>query len=280
MRTRLRYPAILFVVSLYLGCLAVFWVGYSSTALWVALILTHLRGFGVTAGYHRYFAHRSYRTSRPFQFILGFLGASALVGSPLTWCASHHLHHRVSDGPEDLISPVQHGFWWSQLALWAFVQPSGGRRRFRGFDRYAEIRWLDRWWLLPGALTFGALYVVGEWLAHRHPELQIDGAQLLTWGGFISTIYLYQVTSLVNSWCHRWGSRPFRTGDNSRNSLLVGILAMGEGWHNNHHRFPYSERQGLAWWQVDVTHYLLALLAALGIVWELKTPVPGREESS
>lgn len=279
-KARVSIPAVMFVVALYLGALGVFVVGYSATALWVFLILTHIRGFGVTAGYHRYLTHRSFRTSRPVQFLLGALGASALVGSPLVWCATHHRHHRYSDGPEDWISPVQHGFWWTQFAVWSFMTPEGGSERYGGYDRYPEMRWLDRFWLLPAAIIFVGLYIAGEWLARDYPQLGTNGPQLLVWGGFLGTVYIYHVTSLVNSWCHYYGARPYETGDNSRNSMLVGILAMGEGWHNNHHRFPYSERQGLTWWQVDVTHYLLVAMSALGLVWDLKTPKTKIEASA
>jgi stearoyl-CoA desaturase (delta-9 desaturase) len=269
---KLNYKAILFVATLYLGCLGVFWVGVSTTAVVVFLLVSHLRGFGVTGGYHRYFAHRSYKTSRVFQFILVFLGASALVGSPLTWSAAHHRHHRFSDTGEDLISPVRKNFLWTQFTLWAFVRPVGEKPRFHGFDDYPEILWLERNWLLPGALLFAGLYAGGELLAHYRPGLGTSGPQLLVWGGFIGTVYLWQVTNLVNSWCHLWGSQPFETGDNSRNSFVVGLLALGEGWHNNHHKFPYSERQGIEWWQIDITHYILYLLSRLGIVRELKAP--------
>lgn len=268
---RFNLSAILFVTSLYLGCLGVFWVGYSPTALVVFVLVSHLRGFGVTGGYHRYFAHRTYKTSRTFQFILGFLGATALIGGPLAWSAAHHRHHRFSDSAQDLISPIRKGFFWSQFALWAFVR-NDQKQRFHGFDDYPEIQWLERNWLVPGILLFLGLFMLGELLAAYRPGLGTSGPQLVVWGGFIGTIYIYQVTSLVNSWCHLWGSQPHQTGDNSRNSFLVGVLALGEGWHNNHHRFPYSERQGIEWWQIDVTHYILYLLSRIGVVSELKIP--------
>ncbi len=270
--SRLNLPAILFVGTLYLGCLGLYWVGTSATALAVFFVITHVRGFGITAGYHRYFAHRSFKTSRFFQFVLGALGCSALVGSPLQWCATHHRHHRFSDQEQDEISPVQRNFFWSQFGLWAFVRQAGSPKRCHGFDNYPEILLLERFWLLPGALLFVSLFVLGEGLDYYQPQLGTSGAQLVVWGGFIGTIYIYQVTSLVNSWCHLWGSQPFETGDNSRNSVLVGILALGEGWHNNHHRFPYSERQGIKWWQIDITHYVLAGLRRLGVVWDLRVP--------
>lgn len=268
---KLNVSAILFVTTLYLGCLGVIWVGYSPTALVVFLLVSHLRGFGVTGGYHRYFAHRTYKTSRLFQFSLGFLGASALVGSPLTWSAAHHLHHRIADTEQDLISPVRKGFFWTQLALWTFVRNDEAKRS-HSFDDYPEIRWLERHWLAPGTLLFLGLFVLGELLAAYRPGWETSGPQLVVWGGFIGTAYIYQVTSLVSSWCHLWGSQPHETGDNSRNSFLVGLLALGEGWHNNHHRFPYSERQGIEWWQIDITHYVLYLLSRIGVVWELKSP--------
>jgi len=276
MKNQLNYKAILFVATIYLGCLGVFAVGYSPTALVVFLVVAHIRGFGVTAGLHRYFTHRSYQTSRAFQFILGFLGASALVGSPLTWSAFHQRHHRTSDTEEDPISPVHKGFFFTQFSAWAFIRPPDGRKpRLHAFDAYPEILWLERNWLLPAALLFAALYAGGELLAHYRPDLGTDGLQLLVWGGFIGTVYIWQVTALVNSWCHKWGKQPYDAGDNSRNSFIVGLLAMGEGWHNNHHKFPYSERQGIEWWQIDITHYILYLLSLVGVVKKMKGPKLG-----
>ncbi len=260
--------------ALHLACIAVFWVGYSPIALAIAVLLYAARMFAITGFYHRYFSHKAFRTSRATQFAFALLGAASVQRGPLWWAAHHRNHHRHSDTASDIHSPLIHGFWWSHVG-W-FLSKRGfatDHQLIPDLIRFPELRWLDRFDLLVPLLLAIALYALGELLATTSPQLGTNGPQLLVWGFFISTIVLFHATVTINSLAHRWGSRRFATRNNSRNNWLLALLTFGEGWHNNHHHFPGSARQGFRWWEIDLTYYGLRLLAALGLVWDLK-PVP------
>ena len=257
-------------IGLHLACLGVFWVGVSPVAVAVAALMYALRMFAITGFYHRYFSHKSFRTSRPVQFLFALLGAASVQRGPLWWAAHHRHHHRHADTEHDVHSP-RHGFWHSHVG-WFLT-----RRRFAtdhaaipDLVQYPELRWLDRFDILVPILLALGLYLTGAWLESAHPALGTSGGQLLVWGFFISTIVLFHVTVTINSLAHRWGSRRFATRDDSRNNWLLALLTFGEGWHNNHHHFPGSARQGFAWWEYDLTYYLLRVMAVFGLVWDLK----------
>jgi stearoyl-CoA desaturase (delta-9 desaturase) len=218
------------------------------------------RMFGITAGYHRYFSHRSYRTSRAFQLFLAVLGATATQKGPLWWAAHHRDHHRFSDGPEDIHSPVQSGFWWSHVG-WILSRRHDATKldRVKDLARYPELRWLDRYHAVPAVAYALALWAFG-------------GVPALLWGYFVSTVLLWHGTFLVNSLAHVFGRRRYPTDDDSRNSLVIALVTMGEGWHNNHHHYQSTANQGWFWWEVDVTYYALRALAAVGIVRDLRLP--------
>jgi len=257
------------------GCLAAFWTGVSRAAL-IALGVTYVvRVFALTAGYHRYFSHNSFRTGRAFQFVLAALGASAAQLGPLWWAGHHRRHHAVADTEDDVHSPRRHGLYWSHLG-WLLCRKYARTdlTRVPDFARFPELRWLDRHtWAAPlalGALLYGA----GAGLARARPAWGASGPQLLVWGFFISTVLVYHVTFCINSLMHLIGRRRYETPDTSRNSFWLALLSGGEGWHNNHHRYPISARQGFFWWEVDWTYYGLRLLAALGLIWDLRAPPP------
>ncbi len=261
--------------GVHLSCFAVLWVGFSWIALFVCAALYFLRMFAITAGYHRYFSHRSYKTSRVFQFILAALGASSAQKGPLWWASHHRHHHQFSDKPEDIHSAKINGVWWSHVG-WVlssqFLKPR--LELIKDFMKYPEIIWLeDNHLLFPTLLAIGT-YVLGIILERFAPGLGTNGLQMLVWGFFVSTTLLYHGTFLVNSFTHLIGKRRFKTDDESRNSLMIALVTMGEGWHNNHHRYPGSERQGFYWWEIDLSHYVLKLLSLFGIVWELRIPPP------
>ena len=262
-------------VLLHVACLSVIWVGCSAFAIAVAIALYGLRMFAVTGFYHRYFSHKTFRTSRFGQFLFALLGASAAQRGPLWWAAMHRHHHAHSDRFEDAHSPVQHGFWWSHLG-WFLSNAHFATRmeRVRDLARFPELRFLDRFDVLVPAALAGCLYLLGEWLASTAPTLHTDGWQLLVWGFVISTVVLYHATFSVNSLAHGWGSRRYATRDHSRNNFWIALFTMGEGWHNNHHHFPGAARQGFYWWEIDLTYYGLRLLAACGLVWDLRTVPP------
>jgi len=219
-----------------------------------------VRMFGITAGYHRYFAHRSYKTGRAFQLALAFLGGTCTQKGVLWWAAHHRDHHRFSDQPEDLHSPLQRGFWWSHVGWILSTRYEETKlERIKDFARYPELRWLDRFHVVPP-------------IAYAVLLLALGGVPALLWGYFVSTTLLWHGTFLVNSLAHVFGRRRYDTPDGSRNSFLIALATLGEGWHNNHHHYQSTANQGWFWWEIDVTWYALRLLSALGVVRDLRTP--------
>lgn len=260
-------------ISIHLACLFVFLTGASLCAVLICGGLYVVRMFGITAGYHRYFSHRTYKTSRFFQFLLALLGASAAQRGPLWWAAQHRLHHKHSDTEDDPHSPRQKGFLFSHLG-W-FLVPKHVKSRLdmvRDLAKYPELRFIDRFHAIVPITLAVMLFLIGLGLQYWVPSLEVTGFQLLVWGFFISTVLLYHGTYLINSLAHVIGSRRFKTEDDSRNNFVLAIITLGEGWHNNHHRYPASEPQGFYWWEVDVAHYGLKVLSWFGLVWDLKRP--------
>ena len=254
---RIDWLRVIPFVALHLACLAVFWVGVSGVALAVAAGLFALRMFAITAFYHRYFSHRAFRTSRAAQFVFALLGTLAAQRGPLWWASHHRHHHAHADQPEDAHSARRHGFAWSH-AGW-FLAPANFRTRTeRVLDlaRFPELRLLDRWDVVPPMALAAAL-------------LAID-VQLFVWGFCVSTVLLYHATFTINSLAHRYGSRRYATSDDSRNNVWLALLTFGEGWHNNHHHYPRAARNGFYWWEIDLTWYGLTLLAALGLIRDLR----------
>ena len=268
-----RVRTIPFVV-LHLSVLTVFLVGWSPIAVAFAVLLYAVRMFAITGFYHRYFSHRSFRTSRAMQFVFGLIGASAVQRGPLWWASNHRIHHMHSDQSADIHSPVQHGFWWSHMGWFlSYQQMAPKLKRIQDFAKYPELRFLDRFDVLVPVLLATSIFLFGHWLGQAYPTLETNGWQLLVWGFVISTVALYHGTFTITSLSHRIGSRRFETSDNSRNNLLLALITFGEGWHNNHHFYPGSTKQGFKWWEIDITYYLLKGLQFCGIVWDIR-PVP------
>ncbi len=219
-----------------------------------------VRMWAVTAGYHRYFAHRAYKTSRAFQLVLAVLGGTAMQQGPLWWASWHRRHHKYTDGPGDPHSPVLDGFWHAHVG-WIFDGTHQGTdfSLVKDLAAFPELRWLDRHSYIP---------VMGYALVC----LGLAGPAGVVWGFAVSSVALVQATFLINSIAHVWGSRRYETADRSRNNALLAVLALGEGWHNNHHFYMTSARQGFRWWEIDVTYYSLRILAWLGVVWDLRPP--------
>ena len=238
----------------------VIWLGWSWTGLALALALYTVRMFGLTAGYHRYLSHRSFRTGRVFQFLLALLGSFATQKGPLWWAAHHRHHHKYSDLEDDVHSVKQRGFWWAHVG-WILVTRYTPTHldRVKDLARYPELRWLNRWHLLPPlALAVGLYATLGAWG--------------LVWGFLVSNTLLWHGTFCVNSLAHVFGRTRYATTDTSKNSFLIALFTLGEGWHNNHHFYQRSERQGFFWWEVDITHYVLKTLSWVGLVWDLHEP--------
>lgn len=260
-------------IVFHLACLLAFITGVSTAAAITALVLYTIRALGVTAGYHRYFAHRSFRTGRGFQFVLAFLGSLSVQGGVLWWVSHHRDHHKYTETERDIHSPTKHGLWMAHMG-WMMHEEclQTNQANTKDFAKFPEIRWLQRNYALLIIGEALAIFLFGFILNYLYPALGTSGLQMLVWGFFISTVLLWHSTFMVNSVCHRWGTRPYDAGDDSTNNVIVGVLTMGEGWHNNHHKFAYSARHGLRWYQIDITWYVLRILSFFGIVTELKLP--------
>lgn len=271
---RIDWTRALPFVGLHLACLGILWVGVSPIALGVAAALYALRMFAITAFYHRYFSHKTFKASRRVQFAFALLGASSVQRGPLWWAAHHRLHHRCADTEQDPHSPRHKGFLASHMG-WFLTRDAFRTRLERVPDLavYPELRWLDRFDTLVPVVLATVLFATGALLHRLVPGLGTTGPQMLVWGFFVSTAVLFHATVSINSLAHRFGSRRFPTRDDSRNNWILALLTFGEGWHNNHHFFPGSARQGFRWWEVDLTYYGLRLLQAAGWVSDLK-PVP------
>jgi stearoyl-CoA desaturase (delta-9 desaturase) len=259
--------------GVHIACLLAFWTGVSWVALVTCLLAYYIRMFGVTAVYHRYFSHRTYKTSRLVQFVLALLGTSAVQKGPLWWAAHHRDHHRYADTDRDIHSPTVMGFWWSHVGwILSSKYMATKMEAIRDFAKFPELRFLNRYHVLPPIALASGMFAFGWLLNHSAPSLHTTGMQMLVWGFFVSTTLLFHGTFAINSLAHVFGVRRFATTDTSRNSLLLSLITLGEGWHNNHHRYPASERQGFYWWEIDVTHYILTAMSWTGLVWDLRAP--------
>ncbi|CAB4278291.1 unnamed protein product [Prunus armeniaca] len=237
-------------------------------AFWVAVALYVVTGVGVTLSFHRHLAHRSFRIPKWLEYLFAYFGVLSVQGSPIEWVSSHRYHHQFTDTVKDVHSPLQ-GFWFSHMG-WILDSGSrfgkyGGLKNVEDLKRQAFYRFLHHTFLLHSFLLGTLLYVVG-------------GLPFLTWGMGVRMVCLFHSTMLVNSAGHMWGQQVYHTGDTSRNNWWLGLLALGEGWHNNHHAFDYSARQGLEWWQIDVTWYVIRFLEAIGLATDVKTPTEAQKE--
>jgi stearoyl-CoA desaturase (delta-9 desaturase) len=240
-------------------CFGAVFTGVSAKALGLCAVLYLGRMWFITAGYHRYFSHRSYKLGRVMQFVMAFGGGTAVQKGALWWAAHHRHHHRASDTEDDVHSP-QKGFWWSHVG-WILCDKNSGwdPDDIRDFAKYPELRFLTRHdWVPPWTLAVACFLVAG-------------------WSGLVvgfvwSTVLLWHGTFTVNSLAHVMGRRRYATADTSRNSALIALWTGGEGWHNNHHHFQASARNGFFWWELDPTYYGIKLLSFVGLASDLKTP--------
>ena len=245
--------------GLHVACLLVFAVGVSAADLWLLAATFGIRMFGITGVYHRYFAHKTYQTSRTFQFVLACIGCAATQKGPLWWAGHHREHHRLADREGDIHSPKD-GFYHAHQG-WIFEGEWDATRveRIRDFHRYPELVWLNQWHVVPPIALALLCFLIG-------------GASGLVWGFVVSTVLLWHSTYTVNSFAHLFGSRRYDTPDTSRNNWWIALLTMGEGWHNNHHHYCASARQGFRWWEIDLSYYTLRLLQAAGLIWAIREP--------
>ncbi|MFC3195461.1 acyl-CoA desaturase [Marinicella sediminis] len=259
-------------IAIHLACLLVLVVGFSWVALWVCLATYLLRMFAITAFYHRYFSHKSFKTSRILQFIFAVIGATATQRGPIWWAAHHRHHHIHSDSEQDTHSP-KHGFWHSHLKWFLMKKNFPIKSEYvRDLERFPELRFIDRFDILFPVLMACGLYLLGGYLANHYPQLNTSAGQMVIWGYFISTVMLSHVTYCINSLAHVFGFRSYQTKDDSRNNFILAVFTLGEGWHNNHHCCPGSVKQGFRWWQIDLSFYVLFVMNKLGLIWDLKYP--------
>ncbi|MEN3950478.1 acyl-CoA desaturase [Iodidimonas sp. SYSU 1G8] len=247
-------------VLAHLACFAAIWTGVSVADLMLCAGLYAARMFGVTGGYHRYFSHKTYKTSRVFAFVLAFLAQSSAQRGALWWAGTHRHHHRYSDGAEDVHSPVRRSFFYSHVG-WIFSE------KFDKTDlslvpdlaKYPELVWLDRNPYVPPFLTGLVVWLLAGWSG-------------LVVGFLWSTVLCWHATFAINSLAHVHGSQRYVTGDQSRNNWWLALLTFGEGWHNNHHHYQGSVKQGFRWYEIDISYYVLRGFAAVGLVWDLRLP--------
>jgi stearoyl-CoA desaturase (delta-9 desaturase) len=254
------YPSTIPFILVHLGCFAAIWTGVTWEAIILCVVLYWSRIFAIGAGYHRYFSHRAYSTSRAFQFILALLAQTTTQKSVIWWASKHRHHHLHSDTVEDVHSPRHKGFIYSHLG-WIFARKHDGPDLAKVADltRYPELMWLHKFEIVPGIALAGVCFLIAGWSG-------------LVVGFLWSTVLVYHATFCINSLAHVSGRVRYLTGDDSRNNWLLAIFTMGEGWHNNHHAYQGSVRQGFRWWEFDPTYYVLRALSWTGLVWDLKTP--------
>lgn len=256
----IMYPSTLPFILIHLNCVAAFWTGITWQAVAICITLYWLRMFGIGAGYHRYFSHRSYSTGRFLQFILAFLAQSSAQKSVLWWAAKHRHHHLHSDTQQDVHSPRHKGFVYSHLG-WVFSRKHDATDLVKVADlaSFPELRWLHKFEVMPAAVLAVLCFLIAGWSG-------------LVIGFLWSTVLVYHATFCINSLAHVHGRKRYVTGDDSRNNWLLAFFTLGEGWHNNHHAYQSSARQGFRWWEIDVTFYVLKALSLVGIVWDLRSP--------
>jgi stearoyl-CoA desaturase (Delta-9 desaturase) len=254
------YPTTIPFILLHLACFAAIWTGVTWQAAAIGMVLYWVRIFAIGAGYHRYFSHRAFSTSRAFQFVLAALAQSTAQKSVLWWAAKHRHHHLNSDTEHDVHSPRHKGFIYAHFG-WIFVRQhdEADLTKVADLTRYPELLWLHKYELLPPVVLAMLTFAVGGWSG-------------LVVGFCWSTVAVYHGTFCINSLAHVHGSTRYVTGDDSRNNWLLALFTMGEGWHNNHHAYQASARQGFRWWEIDATFYVLKALSWTGIVWDLKSP--------
>ena len=250
-------PYVLFHIVALVG---VFLVPFSWAMVGWAVGMYYLRMFGITAGYHRYFSHRGYKTSRAVQFLLALLGTFSVQKGVLWWAAHHRDHHKYSDTELDIHSPTRRGFYWAHHG-WILSHAYDATKydRIKDFAKYPELRWLNEHWLAVQVAFGVGMYLLGGW-------------DVLVWGFFVSTVVLWHGTFTINSLSHVYGTQRYVTGDTSRNNFWLALLTMGEGWHNNHHYYQSTARNGFFWWEIDLSWMVLKAMSWVGLVWDLREP--------
>ena len=251
-----------FIGAMHLGCLLAPFT-FTWSAFYCFLVMYFITGcLGITLSYHRQLSHKSFNTPKWVEYVLAYCGAMAVQGDPLEWASSHRYHHQHCDTPKDPHTPYE-GFWWSHCG-WlldneATLKRVSDRSNAQEIASQPFYQWLEKTYMWHVVAWAAAFYAMG-------------GLPWLVWGFCVRTCWVYHITWAVNSVSHVWGSQTFNTGDLSRNNWWIGILAFGEGWHNNHHAFEFSARHGLEWWQIDMTWMMVCILKFFGLADKVKLP--------
>lgn len=280
LRGKPSVSGVLEFVGIHALPLLAFWTG-ASTFDWILCVFFYFsRMFWITGGYHRYFSHKSYQTSRWFQFVIAFMAQTSMQKGALWWAAHHRVHHRTSDTVQDPHSMKIYGFLYSHFG-WIMSKDykETHYHLIQDYAKYPELRWLNKNHLVPPFTLAFMMFVLGGFV-NVNPGVLQD----LNWGGwylggalstllvgfFLSTAILYNGTFSINSIMHKFGKPRYETGDESKNSFVLALLTMGEGWHNNHHYYQVAARNGFFWWEIDMTFYVLKIFSWFGLVWDLK----------
>ena len=296
---KLKITTLLAVIIPFVGLIAavvLLWgLAFNWLYLWLLIGMYLFTAFGITVGYHRYFTHKSFKTPKPIAALLGVAGSMAVQGPILQWAATHRKHHQHSDDHDDPHSPHAHGGGvvgtirgvWHAHTGWLFdahmladgtqtpeAAASGLNKYVKDLERDPVYRFISKtfaWWVLLGLLLPAVIAGLAtmSWMGFLLGFI---------WGGLVRVFLVHHVTWSINSVCHIWGTRPFESHDESRNNAIFGVLALGEGWHNNHHAFPASARHGLSWWQLDTSFIVIWLLSKVGLASDIKLPRPERIE--
>ena len=273
------WPRSIPFIGMHVGIISLCFVDFSLTALLFGIGFYCIRMLAITGFYHRYFAHRAFKTSRWFQFVGACVGAASVQRGPLWWAAHHRDHHLHSDTESDVHSPTISGFWFSHMG-WFMTKEHFDLKeeRIRDFSKYPELMFITKYDTVVPALFFALCLAIGWSWQFLVPAAEgvwaLTIGQMIAYSFFASTVVLYHATFCVNSLLHLWGTRPYKTADTSRNNALISIIVFGEGWHNNHHHFQSSARNGFRWWEFDPTFWALKMLSWVGIVWDLKEVPP------
>lgn len=275
-RKRLRWLNEIDYLLLHMSPLLIFWTGATWFDWILCISLYFFRMFFITAGYHRYFSHKTFKTSRAFQFVLAWFAQSSLQKGALWWASNHRVHHKHSDTPKDPHSANLYGFWYAHMG-WIMAPEFKGTQYdlIRDFTRFKELVWLNRHHWLPGVALLLTVYFLGNWVNGTGITDWTAGLSTVACGFLLSTVALYHGTFTINSLMHKIGRPRYKTDDHSKNSFWLALITMGEGWHNNHHYFQAAARQGFFWWELDMTYYIIKMLSWVGIVWDIRK-VPKR----
>ena len=272
--------SILRITLFHLSAGFVFTVGCEPITLLLFLILFFIRLFAIAGGYHRYFSHRSYKTSRVFQFILAFIGTTTGQKGPLSWATNHRKHHRHADTEADPHSPVIHGWFYAHIG-WLMKKNAlcTDKNIEVEFKQFPEVIFINRYHSVGFILYIGLLYLLGLSFEAVLPEAGITPMQLVVWCGIVNTLLILHATCLINSTGHKAGTKNAKTNDNSQNRLLLYPVTLGENWHNTHHQFPWSANTGLQKGQFDLIFYTIKFLEIMGLAWDLKDASSINKES-